>query len=68
MLVLVALIFLILIAFIGLAIDAGVIFINYSNLRRAVDSAALAGASKYRLNVSEAEMAKIAEEFLLSTM
>ena len=63
-LVLVALIFLILIAFIGLAIDAGVIFINYSNLRRAVDSAALAGASKYRLNVSEAEMAKIAEEFL----
>jgi hypothetical protein len=63
-LVLVALIFLILVAFIGLAIDVGMVFVNYSNLRRAVDAAALAGASKYRLNVSEADMVKIAEEYL----
>jgi hypothetical protein len=63
-LVLVALVFLILVAFIGLAVDTGVVFVNYTNLRRAVDAAALAGASKYRLNVSEAEMSKIAEEYL----
>jgi Flp pilus assembly protein TadG len=63
-LVLVALIFLILVAFIGLAIDVGVVFVNYTNLRRAVDSAALAAATKYRLNVSEADMVKIAEEYL----
>jgi Flp pilus assembly protein TadG len=63
-LVLVALIFLALVAFIGLAIDTGMVFITYTNLRRAVDSAALAGASKYRLNVAEADMAKIATEYL----
>jgi Flp pilus assembly protein TadG len=63
-LVLVALIFLILIAFIGLAIDVGMVFINYANLRRAVDSAALAAATKYRLNVTETDMVKIAEEYL----
>ena len=63
-LVLVALIFLILIAFIGLAIDTGMVFVTYTNLRRAVDAAALAGASKYRLNVSEADMELIAEQFL----
>lgn len=63
-LVLVALIFLILVAFIGLAIDVGMVFVNYTNLRRAVDAAALAGASKYRLNVTLAEMTAIAEDFL----
>jgi Flp pilus assembly protein TadG len=63
-LVLVALIFLILVAFIGLAIDVGVVFVNYANLRRAVDSAALAAATKYRLNVTEADMVKLAEEYL----
>ena len=63
-LVLVALIFLILIAFIGLAIDVGMVFVNYTNLRRAVDAAALAGASKYRLNVTQAEMEAIADDFL----
>ncbi len=63
-LVLVALIFLVLVAFIGLAIDVGMVFINYANLRRAVDLAALAAATKYRLNVTEADMVKIAEEYL----
>ena len=63
-LVLVALIFLILMGFIGLAIDVGIVFVNYTNLRRAVDAASLAGASKYRLNVTQAEMEAIAEDFL----
>jgi Flp pilus assembly protein TadG len=63
-LVLVALIFLVLVAFIGLAIDVGMVFVNYANLRRAVDSAALAAATKYRLNVTEADMEKIALEYL----
>ena len=63
-LVLVALIFLFLMAFIGLAIDVGIVFVNYTNLRRAVDAASLAGASKYRLNVTQAEMESIAEDFL----
>ena len=53
-----------LIAVIGLTIDLGVVFLNYTNLRRAVDAASLAGASKYRLNVSHAEMETIATEFL----
>jgi hypothetical protein len=63
-LVLVALVFLILVAFIGLAIDVGMVFVNYANLRRAVDAAALAAATKYRLNVSEADLVRIAEEYL----
>ncbi len=63
-LVLVALIFLVLVAFIGLAIDVGMVFVNYANLRRGVDAAALAAATKYRLNVTEADMIKIAEEYL----
>jgi hypothetical protein len=63
-LVLVALIFLILVAFIGLAIDVGVVFINYANLRRAVDSAALAAATKYRMNVPETDLVKMAVEYL----
>ena len=53
-----------LVAIIGLTIDLGVVFLNYTNLRRAVDAAALAGASKYRLNVTHAEMETIAIEFL----
>lgn len=60
-----ALIILGLIAIVGLAVDLGLIFFNYTNLRRAVDAAALAGASKYRLNVTHEEMVTIAEEFLL---
>ena len=63
-LVLVALIFLILVAFIGLAIDVGMVFVNYANLRRAVDAAALAAATKYRMNVSDADLTKMAIEFL----
>ena len=63
-LVLVALVFLVLIAFIGLAVDTGMVFVTYTNLRRAVDAAALAGASKYRLNVTQAEMEQIANDFL----
>jgi hypothetical protein len=63
-LVLVAIIFLVLVAFIGLAIDTGMVFINYANLRRAVDAASLAAATKYRLNVPVGDMVKISEEYL----
>jgi Flp pilus assembly protein TadG len=63
-LVLVALIFLGLMAAIGLAVDTGLVFINYANLRRAVDSASLAAATQFRLNVSEASMKKMAIEYL----
>jgi Flp pilus assembly protein TadG len=63
-LVLVALIFLGLMAAIGLAVDTGLVFINYSYLRRAVDAASLAAATQYRMNVTEATMAKMAVEYL----
>jgi hypothetical protein len=63
-LVLVALMFLILIAFIGLAIDVGVVFVGYSRLRRAVDAAALSAASQIRKGVQIQDLTKAAEEFL----
>ncbi len=46
--VLIALAFVGLAAFIGLAVDAGILFANVGNLRRATDAAALAAANQYR--------------------
>jgi hypothetical protein len=63
-LVLVALMFLILIAFIGLAVDVGVVFVGYARLRRAVDSAALSAAGQFRKGYTPSDLEMAAEEFL----
>jgi hypothetical protein len=47
-LILIALAFVGLAAFIGLAVDGGILFIQYGHLRRAVDAASLSAANQFR--------------------
>jgi Putative Flp pilus-assembly TadE/G-like len=63
-LILIALSFIGLAAFIGLAVDAGIVFIAIGHLRRAVDSAALSAANQYRSGMSVTDMTKAATEFI----
>jgi hypothetical protein len=46
--VILALMFIVLLAFVGLATDAGILYMSYGQLRRAADAAALSAASQYR--------------------
>ena len=46
-----------LILFVGLALDAGNVYINYGHLKRSVDSAAVAAANAYRGNTSSEDYA-----------
>lgn len=62
--VLIALVFIGLLAFIGLTVDMGILFISYGNLRRAVDSAALAAATQMRENYTTAQLTSSAQQFL----
>lgn len=62
--VIIALVFVGLLAFIGLTVDMGILFISYGNLRRAVDSAALAAASQYREGYDSVKLTNAATEFL----
>ncbi len=62
--VLIALVFVGLLAFIGLTVDMGVLFISYGNLRRAVDNAALAAATQMRENYTIAQLTDSAAQFL----
>ena len=66
---LIALAFIGLVAFIGLAIDAGILFAHIGHLRRGVDAAALSAANQIRQGYSEAELETIvktsAEELVL---
>jgi Flp pilus assembly protein TadG len=62
--VLIALAFIGLVAFIGLAIDTGILFIGYGHLRRATDAAALAAASQFRENYTSDQLNNSATEFL----
>lgn len=62
--VLIALVFVGLLAFIGLTVDMGILFISYGDLRRAVDSASLAAATQYREGYDNAKLTKSALEFL----
>lgn len=63
-LVLIALAFVGLAAFIGLAVDAGILFINVGHLRRAVDAAALAAANQFRESRTLPEMEAAADELV----
>ncbi len=62
--VLIALVFVGLLSFIGLTVDMGILFISYGNLRRAVDSAALAAATQMRSNYTASQLNDSAQQFL----
>lgn len=55
-LVLIAISFIAVLAFVGLAMDAGVMFIAMGNLRRATDAGALAAAAQFREGRTPAEL------------
>jgi Flp pilus assembly protein TadG len=61
-LILFAVTFLILMLFIGLAVDVGRLFIGWTNLRRATDSAVLAAAGQIREGRTVSELTAIARE------
>ncbi|MFP3854599.1 MAG: hypothetical protein ACLFWD_09930 [Anaerolineales bacterium] len=62
--VLIAITFVGLAAFIGLTVDAGILFAQYGHLRRGVDAAALGAANQYRVDVSYDEMEESAQQYL----
>lgn len=63
-LILIALAFVGLAAFIGLAVDAGILYTNIGHLRRSVDAAALASANQFREGLTVAQLESSAKEFL----
>ncbi len=63
-LILIALAFVGLAAFIGLAIDAGILFSQIGHLRRATDAAALAAANQFREGRTGDEIQAAATEFI----
>jgi hypothetical protein len=62
---LIALAFIGLVAFIGLAIDAGILFAHVGHLRRGVDAAALSAANQIRQGWTMEEIDGAAEELVL---
>ncbi len=62
---LIALAFIGLVAFIGLAIDAGIVFAHVGHLRRGVDAAALSAANQIRQGWSLGSVTSSAEELIL---
>lgn len=65
MIVIFAVALLALVFFVGLAIDAGSLYVTYGNLKRAVDSAAVAAANDFKRGESVANMQLAAQEVLL---
>jgi len=63
-LVLIALAFVGLAAFIGLTVDAGILFSNIGHLRRATDAASLAAANQFREGRTPAQLSNMAFEML----
>ncbi len=62
--IIIAVSFIGLLAFIGLAVDFGILLIGMGHLKRAVDAAALAAATQYRAGVDTVQIADSANEFL----
>ena len=56
--------FLTLLAFVGLATDAGILYMSYGQLRRAADAAALSAASQYREARPFDEITEAATEYV----
>jgi hypothetical protein len=63
--ILIALAFIGLVAFIGLAIDAGIVFAHVGHLRRGVDAAALSAANQIRQGWSIGSVTSSAQELIL---
>jgi len=63
-LILVALAFVGLAAFLGLAVDAGILFTDIGHLRRGVDAASLSAANQFREGRTPAELAAAARQVL----
>ena len=63
-LVIIAVAFVVLLVFVGLAVDTGQLFIYMGHLRRSVDAAALAAAAQYREGRTLAQMTDSAEEVM----
>jgi Flp pilus assembly protein TadG len=53
-----------LVAFVGLTVDVGLLFLNHGKLRRAVDAAALAASSQFREGYNISDLSLAATEFL----
>src|SRR3972149_4024960 len=64
-LVIVALAITALVAFVGLVIDTGLVFIQFGRLRRSVDAAALSASLQYREVFTIGDLEKAAKEFLI---
>jgi len=62
--VLLALAFIGLASFIGLAVDTGILFIQIGHLRRAADAASLAAANQFREGRTTAQIEAAADEFI----
>ena len=54
-----------LVAFIGLAVDAGILFANIGHLRRAVDTAALSSANQFREGQDTTDIMRSARELII---
>ncbi len=63
-LVILAISFVVLLAFVGLAVDVGQLFIQMGHLRRATDAASLAAAAQYREGRTLQEMLDSAEQVM----
>jgi len=64
-LVIVTIAMLALVAFVGLTVDVGLLYLNHGKLRRAVDAAALAASSQFREGYTHANLVNAAREFLI---
>jgi Flp pilus assembly protein TadG len=67
-LILIAGIFVVLVAFVGLVVDGGILFIEHGHLRRAVDTAALSAASEFRLGQPRENITRSALELIALNM
>lgn len=54
-----------LLIFVGLAVDAGIVYVSYGQLKRAVDSAAVSAATNFKRNKTLAEMQAAALETMV---
>jgi hypothetical protein len=63
-LVIIALGFILLIAFVGIATDAALLFVRYSTLRRSVDAAAIAAAGQIREGATYAKLTAAAQQYI----
>lgn len=63
-LVILAITLVVLVAVIGLAVDLGYVYVSYARLRRATDSAALAGTSEFKKNATTTDIVSAGERFM----